>query len=177
VTLPNGTCRHVGQGCRPGITGDGQRFFHCTHFHNSLTMCDSPGDPGHFVPLGNAPGVGQQQLGSVSWVHDDPRFFTVRGPWPVPGNVLFGQFDSAFTAVRAWVQITQSPTSDVWSDAWIAPPQPSSAAPAPPPGAGPSPGGAARWLRVALLCTLGIAMGCLVARATRRLKTPGLPRT
>ena len=124
VQLPNGPIQATSGGCNDGLAPDGLHFFHFRSDHKGVYVHDKGGANERFISFGDGPGIEGNLVHYARWSSYDPRFFTVTGPQSPdrkPSNVLFGQFNETFTAVVKWAKVTQSPTGDVGSHAWVAP--------------------------------------------------------
>jgi hypothetical protein len=113
----------LGGGCFPGMAPDNSyRVFRLDGDHKAITMCDADGANPRQVKVAEMPGVGDK--GRNVWLtrwSTDPRFLTLMAPDGDDAKVWIGRFDSEFTKIEGWVQVTNDGPKCWQSHAWIAP--------------------------------------------------------
>ena len=121
--LPNRSWQQYAGGCWPSIApDDSYRTFVFQGNHRAVTMFDRDATHRRNVPINDAPGIGGRDVYHPRW-SNHPRFLTMTGPGigGAQANLYLGRFNTDFTAVEEWVQITRDDKGDFYGDAWIKP--------------------------------------------------------
>lgn len=139
--LPNKSWKNFGYGCWTGLAPD-TRFWKFDGAHRNLLIYD-PGSSSRFfvgkgkkVNLSTDTRVGGYEVYHPRWSNHE-RFLAMTGPYKVEGKgeeasdrvsnggagveIFLGRFDSQFTQVEQWVQVTRNKQADFFPDVWIDP--------------------------------------------------------
>ena len=123
VTLPNGTFTSYGSGCNSSMApNNSYRFFNMIGSHKEIVMCDDGPNNQRTILFDKAPGIDSSTAWIPKW-SNDVRFFTMAGPTNNPNvlsNIILGAFNTEFTDVDRWLQITGTSDSfENYAYAWI----------------------------------------------------------
>ncbi|HEX5445110.1 MAG TPA: LamG-like jellyroll fold domain-containing protein [Pirellulales bacterium] len=135
--LAANTWKQYAHGCWPSIAPDNSyRVFVFHGNHRMVTLFDRGGANPRDVKVNEAPGINGRDVYFPRW-SNHARFLTMTGPGIAShdANLYLGRFNSEFTAVEAWLRITQDDKGDFFGDAWIEPQSEASAAASPAAGA------------------------------------------
>ncbi len=112
VTLPNKSFIQLGSGCNASIAPDNSyHFFHQVGTHKEIFFYKNGNNKEYVIPLNDAPGIDDHTVWIPRW-SNDVRFITMSGPESNKknkNNIYFGKFNSNFTAIEKWVQVTANP--------------------------------------------------------------------
>jgi hypothetical protein len=130
--LSNGTWQRFGEGCWTALaTVRGPLFWYFDGPHRNVTIVDVEADRRWMVSVNRAPGFDGAEVYHPRWTNH-PRFMAISGPYYLAGpnansvraggaqsEVYLGRFSEDFTAIDAWLRITENEGGDSYPDVWI----------------------------------------------------------
>ncbi len=132
IDLDKKEARRYGKGCWPAFAPDNSyRFWIFDGAHRNLEMMDTRNETQHRIPLTGAPGIEGNEVYHPRW-SNHPRFMVMTGPYTIRegGNnirgggagieIYAGRFNKSYTAVEAWVQVSNNQRADFYPDMWVA---------------------------------------------------------
>jgi hypothetical protein len=132
IDLDKKDARRLGKGCWPALAPDNSyRFWFFDGAHRNINMVDSRKGTQHKIPLTGAPGIEGNEVYHPRW-SNHPRYMVMTGPYTIRegGNnirgggagieIYAGRFNKNYTAVEAWVQVSNNQRADFYPDMWVA---------------------------------------------------------
>ena len=132
MDLDKKEARRYGRGCWPALAPDNSyRFWFFDGAHRNLDMVDTRKGTQHKIPLTGAPGIEGSEVYHPRW-SNHPRYMVMTGPYTIRegGNnirgggagieIYAGRFNKRYTAVEAWVQVSNNQRADFYPDMWVA---------------------------------------------------------
>ncbi len=124
ASLPNGEFQTIGAGCWPSIApGPDFLFWHFNGGHRTLAIYERDGANRRDMPINDAPGINGMEVFHPRW-SNHPRFMGMDGPLAISGGgaeveVYVGRFNATWTAIEAWVKVTDNTNADFFVDVWV----------------------------------------------------------
>lgn len=132
IDTGSGEARRYGKGCWPAVSPDrSHRFWFFDGSHRNLEMVDTRQGTRSRIHLASAPGIEGEEVYHPRW-SNNPRFMVMTGPYRIRqgGNnirgggagveVYAGRFNSDFTGIEAWFEVSSNQRADFYPDLWVA---------------------------------------------------------
>lgn len=128
ATLPNEGWTKLSRGCWTSIAPDNSYLSWVFDGAHQNVFLQAPGSEQPWrVPLTTAPGIARgEEVYHPRW-SNHPRFMTMTGPYEEGRveeggrkvEVWLGAFNSTYTEIEKWVQVTRNDSADYFPDVWV----------------------------------------------------------
>ncbi|MEX0887256.1 MAG: LamG-like jellyroll fold domain-containing protein [Phycisphaeraceae bacterium] len=132
LELADGRWLRLGRGCWVSLAPDNSyRFWVFDGPHRNVTIFEPGAADSRLVNINDAPGIDGYEVYHPRWANH-PRVLAMTGPYKVGGggnriraggrevNIYVGRFDTAFTEVERWVQVSDDDRAGFYPDVWVA---------------------------------------------------------